>query len=241
MIQAEVVPLKAIPTTYKGFQVRSRLEGRWLVFLDYLNIPWEYEKEGYQLGDSWYVPDLYLPEIDWWVEIKPENATEADMQKASAFADLGRQNIVVLSGQPRVLAESKPAFRMAGFIGEHTRVPTEWYLGFVCGRHSVGDLRDFLLMRSKEGLWLTGPVPEYDGSEDSARVLYELDRVYFRNRYGKDHPRRKGCGNTCTEMGWRRYYFTPRCPIVVPDWMPGEWAESAVAEACNVAMRYRFW
>lgn len=68
--------LKAIETVYKGYKFRSRLEARWAVFFDYLEIKYEYEKEGFELenGDR-YLPDFYLPEVangrGCWVEIKP--------------------------------------------------------------------------------------------------------------------------------------------------------------------------
>ena len=53
-----------IQTRYKGYHFRSRLEARWAVFFDALNIEWEYEKEGYDLGElGWYLPDFYLPQM----------------------------------------------------------------------------------------------------------------------------------------------------------------------------------
>lgn len=63
--------IKAIETQYKGYRFRSRLEARWAVFFDALGIEWEYEKEGYDLGEAgWYLPDFWLPEFGIWVEIK---------------------------------------------------------------------------------------------------------------------------------------------------------------------------
>jgi hypothetical protein len=56
--------LKAIQTRYKGYHFRSRLEARWAVFFDALGVPWEYEKEGYDLGDAgYYLPDFWLPTV----------------------------------------------------------------------------------------------------------------------------------------------------------------------------------
>ncbi len=67
--------IKAIETEYKGYRFRSRLEARWAVFFDTLGIAWEYEREGYDLGEAgWYLPDFWLPECHTWLEIKP-NAT----------------------------------------------------------------------------------------------------------------------------------------------------------------------
>lgn len=64
--------IKAIETEYKGYRFRSRTEARWAVFFDSLGIAWEYEKEGYDLGEAgWYLPDFWLPEWECFVEIKP--------------------------------------------------------------------------------------------------------------------------------------------------------------------------
>lgn len=69
--------IKAIETKYKGYRFRSRLEARWAVFFDALGLEWEYEPEGYDLGDlGWYLPDFYLPEEKIWVEVKPDIDTE---------------------------------------------------------------------------------------------------------------------------------------------------------------------
>lgn len=63
--------IKAIDTHYNGYKFRSRLEARWAVFFDELGIKYEYEKEGYDLGDGWhYLPDFYLPDSNQFIEIK---------------------------------------------------------------------------------------------------------------------------------------------------------------------------
>lgn len=56
--------VQAIETVYKGYRFRSRLEARWAVYLDAMQIEWEYEKEGYTLPDGTrYLPDFWLPEL----------------------------------------------------------------------------------------------------------------------------------------------------------------------------------
>lgn len=66
--------IKAIETRYAGCRFRSRLEARWAVFFDRLNIPWEYEPQGYLVGPEGgqtpYLPDFYLPREKLWVEVK---------------------------------------------------------------------------------------------------------------------------------------------------------------------------
>jgi len=67
-----IMIIKPIETIYKGYRFRSRLEARWAVFFDALGIEWEYEPEGFELGDlGWYLPDFYLPSLDMWAEVKP--------------------------------------------------------------------------------------------------------------------------------------------------------------------------
>jgi len=63
--------MKAIETIYRGYKFRSRLEARWAVFFDAIEIEWEYEKEGYDLGGEYYLPDFYLPYWECFIEIKP--------------------------------------------------------------------------------------------------------------------------------------------------------------------------
>jgi hypothetical protein len=74
--------MKAIETRYKNRRFRSRLEARWAVFFDALGIQWEYEKEGYELDGMQYLPDFWLPEQDCWVEIKGQEPTEEEEEKA---------------------------------------------------------------------------------------------------------------------------------------------------------------
>lgn len=83
--------IKPIETQYKGYRFRSRLEARWAVFFDYLEIKWLYEPEGFDLGDGlYYLPDFYLPDLDLWIEVKGV-MTKKDHQKLEAFAKSGRE------------------------------------------------------------------------------------------------------------------------------------------------------
>ena len=53
--------LKVKETKYKGYRFRSRLEAKWAVFFDACGVKWEYEPEGYDLGDELsYLPDFLL-------------------------------------------------------------------------------------------------------------------------------------------------------------------------------------
>lgn len=81
--------IQAIETRYKRCRFRSRLEARWAVFFDAFGAPWEYEKEGYNLGPlGLYLPDFWLPKKEWgiWIEIKGQKPTDTEVLKVRALA-----------------------------------------------------------------------------------------------------------------------------------------------------------
>jgi len=95
-------PLKAIPTRYKGYHFRSRLEARWAVFFDALDIQYMYESEGYELRDGTkYLPDFYLPELSGGlhVEVKP-TIEPFQFRKAMRFSEQNLSSILLLVGEP---------------------------------------------------------------------------------------------------------------------------------------------
>jgi hypothetical protein len=92
--------MKAIETRYNGHRFRSRLEARWAVFFDWLEVEWEYEPEGFELNNGTkYLPDFYLPKFEGgcWVEIKPYYG---DWRKAAAFCFEANQPIWLAHGKP---------------------------------------------------------------------------------------------------------------------------------------------
>lgn len=90
--------IKPIETYYNGYRFRSRLEARWAVFFDSLHIKYEYEPQGFDLGDGlYYLPDFLLHDVvpryaqgdekqDLYVEVKgTPNATDA--KKIAKFSE----------------------------------------------------------------------------------------------------------------------------------------------------------
>jgi hypothetical protein len=55
---------------YKGIKMRSSWEIAYAKYLDKNKIKWQYEPKTFDLGDTTYTPDFYLPETDTYVEIK---------------------------------------------------------------------------------------------------------------------------------------------------------------------------
>lgn len=87
--------IKPIQTIYNGYHFRSRLEARWAVFFDALNIKYEYEPEGYVLPNgTCYLPDfrIYVRHRDYKDEYKPifvevkGTLTKYDVFKIDEFA-----------------------------------------------------------------------------------------------------------------------------------------------------------
>jgi hypothetical protein len=92
---------RAITTRYKGYNFRSRLEARWAVFFDHLGIRWDYEPEGFELGNGLrYLPDFWLPDWDMWVEVKPGEADDTALEKASRLVSYGEKPVYITYGLP---------------------------------------------------------------------------------------------------------------------------------------------
>lgn len=98
--------LKVKETKYKGYRFRSRLEAKWAVFFDACGVKWEYEPEGYDLGDELsYLPDFLLHGVtfnhagkqvncDLFVEVKGK-MTATDAEKIRRFHKGGMPILVV--------------------------------------------------------------------------------------------------------------------------------------------------
>jgi len=136
--------LKAIQTRYDGYFFRSRLEARWYVFFDTLDIDCRYESEGYQLGlGLFYLPDFWLPELRTHISIKPVwPFDESEAMKAGALAAQSQQLVLVLAGEVGPLCpacafwrndEGKPVYDGPVYLAEcpvcsHLSVANERYL-----------------------------------------------------------------------------------------------------------------
>jgi hypothetical protein len=105
--------MKAIETRYKGYQFRSRLEARYAVFFDALDIDWEYEKEGFELGAlGRYLPDFFLrfkpssgaadrhSGAGYWLEVKGEFPTLEECTKMRALCMMTKHHGAIFYGAP---------------------------------------------------------------------------------------------------------------------------------------------
>lgn len=154
---------KAIPTRYKGYHFRSRLEARWAVWFDAMEIAFRYEPEGFGLGDAGnYLPDFWLPDLSLWAEIKPlRKDTREEQNKCRAlviatgkpvamlfdefcplscdppdFEVLGSNRLWVPEGHPNYYANEKDGVHWIDGCCEWAECPVCGRVGFAhCGQH----------------------------------------------------------------------------------------------------------
>lgn len=195
--------LVPIQTHYAGCLFRSRLEARWAVFFDTLNIRWEYEPEGFEFSDgSRYLPDFYLPNEKLWVEIKPGEvpswkthdgslkvvAIDPELTRplklARFMAEEGKQNIVILYGQPRwsdpdyLSVTQQLHYEGLSFIGNFD---SDLFQKSLMLPYHVESLTEFLQGKGFDA-------KPFDGSLESVQALINFDRQYFRETYNTEHP-----------------------------------------------------
>lgn len=93
--------IKPIETVYKDYRFRSRLEARWAIFFDSLGIEWEYEPEGYVLGEhGWYLPDFKIKGTNIFVEVKGVEPDDKYLKMLEHFGESVNGAVLLVEGQP---------------------------------------------------------------------------------------------------------------------------------------------
>ena len=101
--------IKAIETVYNGYRFRSRLEARWAVFFDAMEIKYQYEPEGWQLADGTrYLPDFLLERMGMWIEVKSGSPSQKELQKLISLKRETKQPTAMICGTPNF-----PTFKAA--------------------------------------------------------------------------------------------------------------------------------
>lgn len=126
--------IRSIETQYAGCLFRSRLEARWAVFFDALNIKWEYEHEGFDIEGTPYLPDFWLPTFHggMFAEVKPIGG---DFTKAVALARHSGWDVWLCEGTPAIRA-----YHVASFSEESGDY---LWVGIPCADHAEGEDRMF--------------------------------------------------------------------------------------------------
>lgn len=166
--------LRAIDTVYNGYKFRSRLEARWAVFMDVLDVEYAYEPEGFDLPEAgYYLPDFWLPKLGIWLEIKPDEPIHEEKLKASKLAELSGNHVVIMHGQITV-----PEVEYVADIEFCIKSSTCWGIAF------YGSLDDPFCDGITSGLIGTLPswlrelgydAPEFDGTMECARLLKRMN------------------------------------------------------------------
>lgn len=94
-------PIKSIKTVYNDLLFRSRLEARWAVFFDTLDIAYSYEPEMIEVnwfGVNNYIPDFYLDDMVGYIEIKGPRPTDREIAKAAALVVREKIGVLILWG-----------------------------------------------------------------------------------------------------------------------------------------------
>jgi hypothetical protein len=179
--------IKAIETEYAGCRFRSRLEARWAVFFDALDIEWMYESEGFETPAGRYLPDFYLPASKRWIEVKGGSFTKRDRERGAYFAEsrwqVGEGYRLLQGDIPRKAIEGpmgRGAIRVTGWCQVVIPVcPEAMPTAYVDGKLDMTKIPD--LTKKEEG-W-GEPIPfaagpglllDYDGMRDFDRQLWLL-------------------------------------------------------------------
>lgn len=109
---------QAIETYYKNTKFRSRLEARWALFFDELGIMWDYEPQGFESHGIRYLPDFYLPELDYFFEVKPYAPSWDDFKKSAVCPYVCGSTILVAWGPPSIPVE-EDLFDMVSIYEEY--------------------------------------------------------------------------------------------------------------------------
>lgn len=94
--------MHAIPTEYDGRLYRSRLEARWAVFMDAIEVRFDYEPEAFELDGISYLPDFWLPAQGCYYEIKGSYPTQNELDKAHRLARFTQRNVYIEYRSPRL-------------------------------------------------------------------------------------------------------------------------------------------
>lgn len=96
--------MKPIPTTYEGVKFRSRLEARWAVFFDQLELVWQYEPFTIEDNGKEYKPDFIIFNLLFnkpiLIEIKPIEPNVEYLSYLKGISDPEKRAFLILIGEP---------------------------------------------------------------------------------------------------------------------------------------------
>lgn len=179
--------IKAIGTFYRGCRFRSRIEARWAVFYDTLGIKWEYEKEGFDLGEAgYYLPDFWIPHLECWIEIKGGYPTNDECHKIFTLSEMTGNMGYIFWGEipdPGKVTDSGPEDTESAYAcGDYHH---NWCQCSICGSFGIEfDARAERLSCHRDG------TNRYTGDSPKLLQAYLKARSYRFDK-GGDHGLRQ--------------------------------------------------
>lgn len=138
-------PFKAIPTTYNGIQLKSRMEAQCALLFDTLGWEWQYEPESLMLPSGVnYLPDFWIPEFQCVIECRGYESDKGRKQ-IEGFRDLIRD-----SGTGSHRFGSSPSYLTIG----PERVEFFWCVGATILTEGVIAWCDRCRMWAPSGEWI---------------------------------------------------------------------------------------
>lgn len=96
--------MKKLKIKYNEYSFKTKTEAKWAVYFETLGIKFQYEDYGFDLGNMNYLPDMYLPELGMWVEIKGRDLNDYEEEKAKRLCIETKQPVLLLEGDPALKA-----------------------------------------------------------------------------------------------------------------------------------------
>ena len=138
--------MKAIETEYKDILFRSRLEARWAILFDALELEWVYEPDCFILSNNQkYTPDFYIPKKDLYIEVKP-NLWWKNIDYHSKRYEIFEKDLLILSDDFPSFRVNKLYHTVDGekfenevvFIPNHYKYGDFWFSGYDLGSSEDG-------------------------------------------------------------------------------------------------------
>ena len=157
--------VKAIETEYNGYRFRSRLEARWAVFFDSMEIRYQYEPEGFEAaGGLRYLPDFYLTDLEAYVEVKPfEESRLPELKKCCELVRADPTKKIIVLGEIPNAEKMAPVFWFPCIYADpfdiggcpRIRPVCLFTCDYLCGDHFVAKTADILATLSvyRRSIW----------------------------------------------------------------------------------------
>ena len=124
-------------SVYKDIIFRSKAEAKWAIFLNYLNIGFEYEFKKIRGNNFLYIPDFWLPQQKIWIEVKNGDVTEEEKIKAVELSKQEENPVFIFNRFPIIQRFSDP-FDGESTINELSDFQIFWANSRICKEFFIG-------------------------------------------------------------------------------------------------------